>query len=155
MTTDILEKLDSEKPFRSIEMPEEFLESILLIPATQGPCPFAPAIKIDRELSHEQIEEMMAHEEIQFKSLCRALDIDGIGPVQTPTFGDTLIRKDLYLLAEIVATSFYSKIRKQKPDWINLCQVVEIDWTMRNFYAGEQALHYEIFTKREIRIRTK
>ncbi len=148
MTTDILKELYSKKPFREIEMPKELLENILLIPAELGPCPSAPSIKIERKLSFWQIKEMMASEEEKCKTICQ-VDMDA-NQFEIPTFKDTLIRKDLFLLAEIVATYFYSKIRGQKPDWDSLYQIVEIDWSLRDLCPGEQDIRYEIITKREI-----
>lgn len=154
MATDILGKLDNKKPFRSVEIPDELLENILLIPTELGPCLYAPIIKVERKLSCGQVEEMMAYEEEQYKGICHALGVDVISPIETPTFKDTLIRKDLSLLCEIVATNHYSKIRRQKPDWSNLYQMVEIDWSIGDFHPVGRAIHYEVFTKREIFIRT-
>jgi hypothetical protein len=142
MGTDALKKWDTEKFFREMEIPQELLESILLIPAIREPCPFAPTIKISRKLSHDQTKEMMAYEE-EF-----GMDVDTT--IEMPTFKETLIKKDLVLLAEIVATSYYLKIRQRKIDWPDLYQIVEIDWSFRDFRPGEGAIHYEVFTKRQI-----
>lgn len=151
MATDILKELCSKKPFREIEIPKELLENILLIPAELGPCPSALSIKIERKLSFGQIKEMMASEEEKCKAICQIVDVDmDANQFEIPTFKDTLIRKDLSLLAEIVATYFYSKIRGQKPDWASLYQIVEIDWSLRDLCPGEQEIYYEIITKREI-----
>lgn len=69
MTTDILEKLDNEKPFRSIELPKELLETILLVPRNMGRCHYVPIIKIERKLSCEQVKEMMAYEEEKHREI--------------------------------------------------------------------------------------
>jgi hypothetical protein len=133
----LLNELDNEKSFRSIEIPEELLESILFIPAEKGLCPFVPIIKVERYLSPEQVKEMLAEEEENQYDLS--------------TFKGALVRRDAYLLSELVATNYYSKIRQQKPDWASLYQVVEIDWTLKDLCPDQQAaIHYEIFTKREI-----
>jgi len=159
MDADVFENgLNSKKPFRNIEIPieipKELLENILLIPAEKAPCPFAPIIKIGRELSSEQVKEMMAHEEEKHTATFKLIGTDA-NQFEIPTLKENLIRKDLYLLSEIVATGYYSKIRKQNPDWENLYQIVEIDWSLSDFYPGDQAIHYEVFTKREILIRTE
>lgn len=145
--------MNSKKSFRNIEMPENMLENILLIPAEQGPCHFAPIIKVERKLSCEQVKEMMAYEEAKYRGLYQSLGLEVASLVEMPTFKQCLIRKDLYLLSEVVATDYYSRIRKQNPDWDNLYQMVEIDWALTDFNPGEQCIHYEIFTKREILIR--
>lgn len=162
--------MDSKKLFREIEIPKELLENILLIPAELDPCPNAPTIKIERKLSFKQIKEMMAHEEETYRAICQMVDVDAIDNFlsinfEIPTFKETLIIKDISLLSEIVATAFYSKIRSQTQmtirnwaqtsDWSRLYQIVEIDWSLRDLYPGEQHIHYEIFTKREIFIKAE
>jgi hypothetical protein len=162
MDADMLEKSNGGNPFRSIEVPKEFLESILFIPANLDHCPCAPTIKIERKLSRKQIEKMMAEDEERCKIICQTLGVDalGIGHInyqfKIPTFKEALIRKDILLLSEIVATDYYSKIRGQKYDWRDLRQTIETDWSLRDFYPDqEDAIHYEIFTKREIYIKTR
>lgn len=157
MNIDIFEKLNSKAPFRSIGISEELLENILLIPAERAPCPYAPIIKVERKLSYEQIKDMMVCDEEKYENFYRVLGIDA-SKVEIPafveilTFKDTLIKKDVLLLTEIVATDYYLKARGliQVSDWSNLYQIVEIDWTFNDLYPGEQAIHYEVFTKREI-----
>jgi hypothetical protein len=147
MATDILGKLDNEKPFR-VEIPDELLENILLIPAEYSICS-TPIIKIERKLSCEQVKEMMAHEESKLNQI---FSIDTTIQSGVPTFKESLIRKDFHLLGDLVATYYYSKVRTIT-NWSSLYQVIETDWSLKDFYPVGQAIHYEVFTKREICIK--
>jgi hypothetical protein len=157
----MLKDLGNKKPFREIEIevPDELLENILLIPVKLGPCPHAPIIKVERKLSFEQTKEMMAYEDKIHRAACQTLGVNTISEIEIPTFRDSLVRKDLSVLSEIMATTFYSKIRRQIrfwleiSNWSNLYQMVEIDWLFCDLCPRDRGIHYEIITKREIRIK--
>jgi hypothetical protein len=130
---------------------KEILESLLLIPTEQGRCPLSPIIKVERKLS---FEEMEVHEKEGYETTCEASGLNAISPIENLTLKQILVRKDFDLLGELVATNYYSRIRKQNPAWSDLYQVVEIDWSLRDLQPAEEgAIHYEVFTKRDIFIR--
>jgi len=122
----------------TLEMPEGFLENILLIPSELTTDLTVPIIKVERKLNLKQIRDM----------------ISGYDYYPIPSLKEELIRKDLFLLAGLVASIYQSKIRGDIA-YDQLYQVVEIDWSFRDLYPGEQAIHYEVFTKREIFIRSE
>lgn len=134
---------------------EALFDSILLIHTVATMDLLAPTIKIVRKLTTNQIERMLSEKE-EFHSRVNAIlgTQDDFKKYYRTIYNlkEELIRKDLSLLGQVIAIIYRSKIGHDIP-YEELYQVVEIDWTYRDLYPGGTQIHYEIFTKRDIRIR--
>lgn len=139
---DEIEKTDKHIPFWHLEIPEGLLESILLIPTRRGEVD-APSIKVEVKLSSEQVKAKMAEDDLKYD--------ENEDQTYNPSFKEVLIRKASCLLSEMVAILYYSKIRNQEFEWSDLCQTIEVDWTLID-YSPDDGIHFEITTKREINV---
>jgi hypothetical protein len=140
----------------TLEIPEGFLENILLIPSELTADLTVPIIKVERKLNLKQIRDMIKGGDKKLSAIAKMLDIQSSGYdyYSIPSLKEELIRKDLFLLAGLVASIYQSKIKRDIA-YDRLYQVVEIDWSYQELYPGDTEIHYEIFTKREIFIRTE
>jgi hypothetical protein len=144
-------KITEQTPF-ILEVPEELLEPIFLIPTELSTDLIAPIIKVERRLTRRQIEDMVKEGDRKLDGISKLLNAPPLNyQYSIPGIKEKLIRKDLLLLVQLVTSMYWFKIRDVEFD--QLYQVVEIDWSYRDLYPGDTEIYYELFTKRDIHIR--
>jgi hypothetical protein len=142
------------------EPPQGLLNSILLISCQAGCCS-SSIEKVERILSKQEIDEELNRKNSQYKNFCELFGIDYDSSFYTiADLKEQWIHRDIVSLGDRIAEIYIAKIiglRITITDFFSdeLYQIVEIPWTFNDLHPGEQAIHYEIFTKREIFIRTE
>lgn len=130
------------------------LAPILLVDAYEGKCPDAPLIRIERELSYSRVKEVMdselsADEFIFFAEkydILKKKFIDG----DVILLGDMVSRFFDRKVNEMVSRETSLDIIKVEINKSRLYQVIEIDWTLQILPFDNNAICYEIYTKRDI-----
>lgn len=139
----------------AFDPPQGLLNSMLLIPYQAGYCS-SPIGEIERITLKQQIDEELCRKNVIYKDVCQLLEIEFISGVQFYTRADLKVqwvRRDIMSLGDNIAEIYIAKLESlQFTDFSSdkLYQIVEIPWTLKDMYAGEEKIHYKIFTKREI-----
>lgn len=137
-----------------LEFPEDLQDGILLITSELVQYLDAPIIKVERKLNSEQAKEMLKAKRKKFFDFSTFLGTEPFAPNPYELITDLkeeLIRKDLFLLGQIIAGIYTEKIKhKVDIDYDQLSQIIEIDWTYKDLCLGDTQIHYEIFTKRDL-----
>lgn len=121
----------------------------------------APLISVERRLKRDDIERTVNFL-VNEKSEAEKEEIEAF-PFLNTGIADAkeyYIKQDLHLLVDLVDRYFDRELKNFCVDLGDIpsgvIQIVEIDWSLRDFQpAKEGSVHYEVFTKREIRMRSE
>jgi hypothetical protein len=114
---------------------------------------------MERILSKQEIDEELNRKNSQHKNFSELLGIDYDSSFYTTIdLKEQWIHRDIVSLGDRISEIYIAKLIGLKiTDFFSdrLYQVVEIPWTFNDLHPGDTEIHYEIFTKREIFIRTE
>lgn len=151
--------MDEQKEFTicdykvPIMPPEDILPDLL-----RAKC--IKAIQCLHSVQPQVIERIVPAEDVE-ELLERHRSEELIGPIERSLYGiadlkEKLVIEDIKTLSDRINKQYIKKLKQLGTDPTchqDLWQVVEIDWTFQDLCPGDEALHYRIFTKREICIR--